>query len=192
MNNQNKDIVLYSTRGEPRYVSRNNNTTIEENEPQENKNQKNTKNKKNNVVLKFIIGGIIALCIIALILTLVFVLRKDDNKQEDPDDPSHPFPPEDFPTEVDKNDSIIIAHNTTTIYKLENEFTFNTKVHDLKRIKVHQKTYEDHIIDNNTTRLFYNRITLYDMYIISESDSNEDEKIFYDKINVYNCNFYSR
>ena len=46
MNNQNKDIVLYSTRGEPRYVSRNNNTTIEENEPQENKNQKNTKNKK--------------------------------------------------------------------------------------------------------------------------------------------------
>ena len=163
-------------------MSRNNNTTIEENEPQENKNQKNTKNKKNNVVLKFIIGGIIALCIIALILTLVFVLRKDDNKQEDPDDPSHPFPPEDFPTEVDKNDSIIIAHNTTTIYKLENEFTFNTKVHDLKRIKVHQKTYEDHIIDNNTTRLFYNRITLYDMYIISESDSNEDEKIFYDKM----------
>ena len=54
MNKENKDIVLYSTRGEARYVSRNNNTTIEENEPQENTNKKNKKNKKNNMIKKLL------------------------------------------------------------------------------------------------------------------------------------------
>ena len=66
--------------------------------------------------------------------------------------------------------------------KLEYEYKFKTNVHDLRRLNVHQKYYEDYIINNNLTRIFLNRITNYDVYFISEEESKGDEKKYYEKI----------
>ena len=66
--------------------------------------------------------------------------------------------------------------------KLEYEYKFKTKVHDLRRFNVHQKYYEDYIINNNLTRIFLNRITNYDVYFISEEELKGDEKKYYEKI----------
>ena len=66
--------------------------------------------------------------------------------------------------------------------KLEYEYKFKTNVHDLRRFNVHQKYYEDYIINNNLTRIFLNRITNYDVYFMSEEESKGDEKKYYEKI----------
>ena len=66
--------------------------------------------------------------------------------------------------------------------KLEYEYKFKTNVHDLRRLNVIQKYYEDYIINNNLTRIFLNRITNYDVYFISEEESKGDEKKYYEKI----------
>ena len=69
--------------------------------------------------------------------------------------------------------------------KLGSEFEFNTKVGDLKRISVNQKFKEDMLIDGEKVVSFLTRITNYDIYIISEEEPDEDNKLFYDK--KYTC-----
>jgi hypothetical protein len=79
-------------------------------------------------------------------------------------------------------DNDIIVNNGEKSKKLENEFQFNTKINDLKRINVRQKTQEDIIIDNNKTTIFLYRNTIYCQFIIiSEEDSDEENKNYYDK-----------
>ena len=85
-------------------------------------------------------------------------------------------------TQDNTQDNDIIVNHAEKSKKLENEFQFNTKVNDLKRINVRQKTQEDIIIDNNKTTISLFRNTNYDIYIISEEDSDEENKNYYDKM----------
>ena len=78
-------------------------------------------------------------------------------------------------------DNDIIVNNGEKSKNLENEFQFNTKVNDLKRINVSQKTLEDLIIDNNKPTIIFNRITNECIHIISEEDSDEENNNYYDK-----------
>jgi len=79
----------------------------------------------------------------------------------------------------------VSSDNDLESRKLGSEFEFNTKVGDLKRISVNQKFKEDMLIDGEKVVSFLTRITNYDIYIISEEEPDEDNKLFYDK--KYTC-----
>ena len=64
-------------------------------------------------------------------------------------------------------------------------FKFINKKSDLKRILVKQNYTEDRLIDGKKVTTFLTRITNYDIYIMSENNSTEEYKYFYDKI--YEC-----
>ena len=68
---------------------------------------------------------------------------------------------------------------------LESEFKINTKVNDLKRFSLIQESTEDIINNGTSTKLKIYRKTNYDVIIISEEDSNEQNKNFYNK--TYNA-----
>ncbi len=59
-----------------------------------------------------------------------------------------------------------IKINDSQPIKLETEYKFNIKVHDLRRINFHQKYYEDIMIDNNITKIFLDRNTNYNINLI--------------------------
>ena len=125
----------------------------------------------------FIIGSIIALIIVVVIIVVIILTRKKvtkgpEEKTEVPTSlPIEPIKPI-TPTEFEKQ-------------KLGSEFDFNTKEGDLKRILVNQKYTEDRIIDGEKVTTFFSRNTIYDIYIISEQNSDEENKYYYDKL--YTC-----
>ena len=81
-------------------------------------------------------------------------------------------------TQDNPEDNDMIVNHAEKSKKLENEFQFNTKINDLKRIIVPQKTQEDLIIDNNKPTIILNRNSIYCQFtIISEEDSDEEIKI---------------
>ena len=94
-----------------------------------------------------------------------------------------------------KSDPPIIPDTTISIMeppcleeesrKLGSEFDFNTKKGDLKRINVIQKSKEDRLRDGEKITTFLTRITNYDIYIIDEQYSDEENKYYYDKL--YTC-----
>ena len=164
----NEHIVVYSSRGEKKAINQNTINSTNESEPHIKKN-----------IIKYIIGGIV-LIVIVVIISVVFCIPGSSNSPTSPNS-------NDILVDGnrDNNDSDI-NQNNTNIYskskKLESEFKFNTKVHDLKKIFVHQKTIEEIMIDNNITRIFLDRKTIYYLYIISESEPNEDEFNYYNKM----------
>ena len=81
-------------------------------------------------------------------------------------------------TQDNPEDNDIIVNHAEKSKKLENEFQFNTKVNDLKRINVRQKTQEVIIIDNNKTTISLYSNKYYDIYIISEEDSDDYDKMY--------------
>ena len=125
----------------------------------------------------FIIGSIIALIIVVVIIVVIILTTKKvtkgpEEKTEVPTSlPIEPIKPI-TPTEFEKQ-------------KLGSEFDFNTKEGDLKRILVNQKYTEDRIIDGEKVTTFFSRNTIYDIYIISEQNSDEENKYYYDKL--YTC-----
>ena len=115
---------------------------------------------KKSKLLKYI--NITGIGILIITLSFIYIFFSIKNKKRKSNE------------EVEINDSQPI--------KLETEYQFNIKVHDLKRIKIHQKYYEDIMIDNNITKIFLDRKTINYIYIISEAYPNEEEKNYYDKI----------
>ncbi len=115
---------------------------------------------KKNKLLKYINFTGIGILIITFIFLSIFFSIKNKKRI--------------FNQETKINDSQPI--------KLETEYQFNIKVHDLKRISIHQKYCEDIMIDNKITKIFLDRKTNYDIYIISKVELNEDEKKYYDKM----------
>ena len=69
--------------------------------------------------------------------------------------------------------------------KLGSEFTFNTKAGDVQKITVTQKSKEDRVNDGHKITTYSTRITNYIISILSEKDSDEENKYYYDKI--YEC-----
>ena len=88
-------------------------------------------------------------------------------------------------TQDNPEDNDIIVNHAEKSKKLENEFQFNTKINDLKRIIVPQKILEDLIIDDDETAVFLYRDKYMCGLIIYEEDSDEENKNYYDK--MYTC-----
>ena len=135
---------------------------------------------KKKLTIIFIVIGVILLVIVAAICVYLFLFS--NKKKSNPTD------------EVESQQSIgkenhpivpVSSDNELESRKLGSEFEFNTKVGDLKRISVNQKFKEDMLIDGEKVVSFLTRITNYDIYIISEEEPDEDNKLFYDK--KYTC-----
>ena len=133
-------------------------------------NDNNSKRK----ILWSIVGIVILLgIIVTIIIVLVNKKKKNlnsDDKQENPQN---------------QNDQEIIYYPISPSNKdnphLETEFEFNTQVKDLKRIFVEQKYTENVVTDGIEETLFVDRKTNYDIFIISEEQSDEENKNFYNK-----------
>ena len=132
----------------------------------------NFEEKERGCPSKFIFIGIGAILLIAIIIFIIFFVPTPPNSPTCNECSEPPSPP--------PNNPITPSINVTS--KLESEFTFNTKVHDLKLINIDQITYEIRMIDNQTITLINHRITNYLLYVISEANPNEDEINFYDKM----------
>ena len=132
-------------------------------------NPENPHSKKCSLKKKVIIG--VSICIaIALIIALCVKLIPDDDDERNPNSNN----PEKTP---------VISEEEAR--KLGSEFNFTTKEGDLQRISVTQKIREDRVIDGQKVTNYTTRLTNYDIYIISEKDSDEENKYYYDKI--YEC-----
>lgn len=138
---------------------------------------------KRKLKIFFIVLGILLL-VVAIGLCIYFFiipnLNRDNNDDEESEQNIKP------PSQGNQEDpQIVPPPSNIDDRKLGSEFDFNTTVGDLKRITVNQKYKEDMLIDGEKVDSFLTRITNYDIYIISEEDSDENNKLFYDK--MYTC-----
>lgn len=134
------------------------------------KNSINNTNKKKKNILKIIITGIIVLLIIiiAIFITILVNTKNLDFFNLSSDS-------EDKPQKLSIEDMQLLG----------SEFIFNTKKGDLKRIQVNQKYTENISIDGERITTFLARKTNYDIYIIDEQNSDEENKYYYKKL--YTC-----
>ena len=130
-------------------------------------NQDSTYNPtKKGRFLKGIIFGFVLCFIIAMVAIIVILLSR---KNEDTKDSS-------------LKSSTGILKPISESKKLGSEFDFNTKQGDLKRIHIKQKYKEDMVKDGEKITTFSYRITNYLIYILSEQNSDEENKYYYDKL----------
>ena len=113
--------------------------------------------------------GISIFVIIAIIVTIILVIKykQEDNqiKEPDPDIPSTIVGPSDIEKEK----------------MIETEFEFRTEVGDLYSINVEQKYIEEITTNGLKNFQYVDRKTNYKIYIISETNSTEETKYFYNK-----------
>ena len=130
-------------------------------------NQDSTYNPtKKGRFLKGIIFGFVLCFIIAMVAIIVILLSR---KNEDTKDSS-------------LKSSTGILKPIPESKKLGSEFDFNTKQGDLKRIHIKQKYKEDMVKEGEKITTFSYRITNYAIYILSEQNSDEENKYYYDKL----------
>ena len=65
--------------------------------------------------------------------------------------------------------------------KKEPGYDFSTKVNDLKRYIINENNIQDIITDGHKSKIITKRETTYDLFIISEEEASEENKIFYNK-----------
>ena len=167
------------------------NTRTENTNPMEIRNNSNLEDMEKKKCffrkLIFSIFGILAVCLV-IVLIIVFVKKSNRNKKNPVDQNQNSQLENNQNNEEDSNNSknedkpinpikpnpekkIVNPH-------LETEFEFNTTVHDLRRIFVQQKYYEEIMTNGTKTNIVVNRKTNYDIYIISEKDSDAENQIF--------------
>ena len=135
--------------------------------------------KKKKMLWIFI--PLIAVLLLGLVILLVFILRKKPNpqnkldqensesKSDEKEEEENPKKPTDQPKEVKYR-------------KLEKEFEVVTTAGELRRISVKQKSSDETKMNGKTTSINVTRKTKYDIYIISEEEADEENKLFYSKM----------
>ena len=146
------------------------NEANEDNNTEEYSNEEhNTHPKKCSLKAKIAIG--ISICVaIALIVFLCIKLIPGGGGGD---------PPE---TTSQENTPMISEEEAR---KLGSEFNLTTKEGDLQKISVVQKYREDRTNDGQTTSTYSTRLTNYIIHVMSEKNSDEENKYYYDKI--YEC-----
>ena len=142
-----------------------------------NKRIENIKIKKLN--WKYIVFPIIGIILVILIIVLPIVLTKKK--------PLPPEPPKNdtyISKDSDKNED---SENFLDLgpIEMQEQYKINTNPNDLKRIYINQKYYEYIKIEGVLSKNIVDRKTNYDIYIISETESDEKTKLFYNK--TYLC-----
>ena len=160
-----------------------------------------TKHKiQKNINWKCIFFPILGVVLIAGIIILVVILTckphpklQNEIKSDELiiDTPPNVNPEEsDVDKEKDDNENKEILDIKELVSKygpieMEKTYEINTNVNDLKRIYINQRYYEDIKVSGALTKRLVDRKTNYDIFIISETESDENTKYFYNK--TYTC-----
>ena len=117
-------------------------------------------------ILFWIVGILLAA---GLIVGLIFIIRLFLSNTSPPEEPIPPGKPDvrKLPLEM------------------QLEYKINTNVNDLKRICVNQRYTEQTKTRGSLIKSFVDRKTNYDIFVISETESDEETKLFYNK--TYFC-----
>ena len=137
----------------------------------------------------FIIIGV-SIAVVIGIIVLAVMLTKNKSKgnqpsQKKPDQTDNPELPQESPNESpDKPEQESPFTPVVPIEKekekmLETEFEFKQKVGDLYRLNVKQKSNEEIKSNGFTNYQFIGRNTNYDIFFISEKNSTEENKYYY-------------
>ena len=121
--------------------------------------------KKKKTVFWSIIVTAAALIIAVIIGIAILIIRKKNKKNEEKDEETNKI-----------NDDIIKP------IKLTKEFEIVSNIGELNRISVVQKSIEETKLNNNIITTEIERKTNYDIYFISEENSDEENKLFYSKM----------
>ena len=140
-------------------------------------------NFKKKINWKYIVFPLIAIIIIAIIITLIIIFRKKP-KEEEIIDTTISINIKDEPKITE---SPIDLEDLPDLGPIEakKEYKIKTNVNDLKRIYINQKYYEDIKVEGSLRQILVDRKTNYDIYIISEIESDEKVKNYYNK--TYLC-----
>ena len=131
----------------------------------------NTHPKKCSMKAKIAIGISICIAIALIVFLCIKLIPGGAGGGEDPPQ-----------TTLQENTPVISEEEAR---KLGSEFNLTTKEGDLQKISVVQKYREDRTNDGQTTSTYSTRLTNYIIHVMSEKDSDEENKYYYDKI--YEC-----
>ena len=136
--------------------------TISELNRENNISETNNLQNNNNLKKKIIIISMSIFVLILIIVTIALLLKFKPWEKKPPNEESN-------------------THNIN-FEEYMNELKFNTKVNDIKRLSIIQKSYDDMKINgiNSQLSLFSQRD--YDIYILSEKECNEENKKYCNKI----------
>ena len=151
-----------------------NNNEVVYNESERNKIQREEKTKEKSKKKKkmfwiiFSIAG--ALVVTAIIVFIILTKKKGGNNNGDDN--------------IEISDNIITPGDEIKpqYKKLQKIFDIVTNVGEIKRVFVQQRSLDETKVNNNTLSTKVLRKTNYDIYTISEEDSDEDNKLFYSKM----------
>ena len=192
----NPKVVIYNSNNKDEHEEKYSVPSIINNS-NETLSQKNQNPKKVN--WKYIFFPILAIIIIGIVITLSVILTSDGKKEqpkeneiqdeiqddipiiENPPSNSSEKPPVIEDEDMDFR-NLVLKYGPI---EMEKVYKINTKVNDLKRIYVNQRYYEDIKIAGSLTKRLVDRKTNYDIYVISEIDSDEETKYSYNK--TYTC-----
>jgi len=136
--------------------------------------------KKGKILKGLLIG--VGICIIIAIAAVIFIFLTRKN----PNIPETPVQSTTSPTTNPGGSSLKpVPIGDEQSRELGSEYEINTKKGDLKRIKIKQKYTEDRVRDGEKITTYSTRITNYDIYIINEENSDEENKYYYKKL--YTC-----
>ena len=179
-NNYNIDDDLYVKSRDPSLTNNSNGMSR----------QRNQNLKKIN--WKYIFFPILAIVIVGIVILVVILSHKKDKEQNNEVQTEIPIivnPPSNKPIEShDDEDENMDFKDLVSKYgpiEMEKTYKINTNVNDLKRIYINQRYYEDIKISGSLTKRLVDRKTNYDIYVISETEPDEDTKYSYNKI--YTC-----
>ena len=143
---------------------------------------------KKCIIISSIISGVVIIGIILLAVLLTRGIKgkniqenKNTNPEspESPGNPNNPDNPENPETPENPEDNDNILKEAEAKKMIETEFEFSTKVGDLNRINVEQNYVEEITSFGLKYDQFVGRKTNYDIYILSETNSTEETKYFY-------------
>ena len=153
--------------------------------------QRNQNPKKKN--WKYFVYPILGVVLIGIVIIIVVILtpKKDPPEENrDQDDETNVInPPSTQPEEPDDiGDENLNFRDLVSKYgpiEMEKTYKINTNANDLKRIYINQRYYEDIKVSGSLTKRLVDRKTNYDIYVISETEPDEETKYSYNKI--YTC-----
>ena len=149
--------------------------------------QRNQSLKK--IYRKYIFFPILAMILVG-ILFIVVILSKNPQREENQNEISNKEnlsfnkPEKPYEYKKEKIDFKELALKYGPI-EVEKAYKINTNVNDLKCIYINQRYYEDIKISGSLKKRLADRKTNYDIYVINETEPDEETKYFYNKI--YTC-----
>ena len=138
---------------------------------------------------KYIFFPILAIVLVGIVIMAV-ILSLPKNQTNNPIIEDTEDPPSTKPTEIiyDENDINMDFKDLVSKYgpiETEESYKIKTNVNDLKRIYINQRYYEDIKSSGSLMKFMVDRKTNYDIYVISETEPDQEIKYSYNKI--YTC-----